>query len=334
VTSGVVTVLFMVIGATAAFVVARALTRPLDTLARATEAVAAGDFSARVDLRRDDELGTVGTAFNVMAESLARSHRALEDKVRELEQANHLKSEFLATVSHELRTPLNVIIGHAEMLDDAVLGTVEHAELVATVRRYANLQLDLVTSVLDFERLAAGGVTCRAEPFELGPLVADVLALQTGRARPGVLLQAHVVPDCPILETDRIKVHQVLRNLVDNAVKFTESGRVVVEAAPGPRDGWLTIAVTDTGPGVPAGDLPHIFEPFHQVGPSSTRRTSGVGLGLSIVQRLVGVLGGHVTVSSEPGCGSTFRVELPCRLPDGAPRETAAGVAPAISRAA
>jgi signal transduction histidine kinase len=173
VTSGVVTVLFMVIGATAAFVVARALTRPLATLARATEAVAAGDFTARVDLRRDDELGIVGTAFNVMAESLARSRRALEDKLRELEQANSLKSEFLATVSHELRTPLNVIIGHAEMLDDSELGTTEHAELVATVRRYANLQLDLVTSVLDFERLAAGGVTCRVESFDLGPLVAD-----------------------------------------------------------------------------------------------------------------------------------------------------------------
>jgi signal transduction histidine kinase len=321
VTSGVVTVVFMLMGAVAAFIVARALTRPLATLARATEAVAAGDFSARVDLDRDDELGTVGTAFNVMAESLARSHRALEDKLRELEHANNLKSEFLATVSHELRTPLNVIIGHAEMLDDAALGTSEHAELVATVRRYANLQLDLVTSVLDFERLAAGGVTCRAEPFDLGPLVDDVLALQAGRERPAVQLQAHVAHDCPTLETDRIKLHQVLRNLVDNAVKFTESGRVVVEASPGPRDGWLTIAVTDTGPGVPSEDLPHIFEPFHQLGPSSTRRTSGVGLGLSIVQRIVTVLGGEITVSSEVGWGSTFRVTIPIRLPDAAGTE-------------
>jgi len=323
----------MFVGAVAAFAVARALTHPLATLARATGAIAAGDFSARVDLRRDDELGTVGTAFNVMAESLARSHRALEDKVRELERANHLKSEFLATVSHELRTPLNVIIGHAEMLDDAAPGTDEHAELVATVRRYANLQLDLVTSVLDFERLAAGGVTCRAESFELGPLVADVLALQAGRARPGVQIQSHVGWDCPTLDTDRIKLHQVLRNLVDNAVKFTESGRVVVEAAPGPRAGWLTISVTDTGPGVPAGDLPHIFEPFHQLGPSSTRRTSGVGLGLSIVQQIVTVLGGEITVSSEVGWGSTFRVMLPGRLPESA-RSDAAAAPPSRQRAA
>ena len=318
VTATTLTLFFMVMGAMAAFGMARALTRPLAELARATEAIAGGDFSARVTAQRADEIGTVAKAFNVMAESLARSHRALEDKLDELERANHLKSEFLATVSHELRTPLNVIIGHAEMLEDATLHSTEHAELVATIRRYARLQLDLVTSVLDFERLSAGGVTCRVEPFDLAPLVADVLALQTTRTRAGVQLQAHVAPDCPTLETDRIKVHQIVRNLVDNAVKFTESGRVVVEAGPGPREGWIVLSVTDTGPGVPAGDLPHIFEPFHQLGESSTRRTSGVGLGLSIVQQMVAVLGGQITVSSEVGWGSTFRVTLPCRLPEAA----------------
>jgi signal transduction histidine kinase len=318
VTATALTLLFMLIGAAAAFAVARALTRPLAELARATDAIAGGDFSARVAVRRADEVGTVATAFNVMAESLARSRRALEDKLHELERANHLKSEFLATVSHELRTPLNVIIGHSEMLDDATLGSTEHAELIATIRRYAHLQLDLVTSVLDFERLAAGGVTCRVEPFALGPLVTDVLALQTSRTRPGVQLQARVDPECPTLETDRIKVHQILRNLVDNAVKFTESGRIMVEAGPGPREGWLALTVTDTGPGVPEAELPYIFEPFHQIGESSTRTTSGVGLGLSIVQQIVVVLGGEITVSSELGWGSTFRVALPCRLPEAA----------------
>jgi signal transduction histidine kinase len=262
----------------------------------------------------------VATAFNVMAESLARSRRALEDKVRELERANHLKSEFLATVSHELRTPLNVILGHTEMLGDPTLGAREHAELVATVRRYAELQLDLVTSVLDFGRLAAGRVTCRLDAFRLEPLLADVLALQKGRTRPGVQLATSVAPDCPPLETDRVKLHQIVRNLVDNAVKFTESGRILVEAGPAARAGHVAIAVTDTGPGIPPAELPHVFDPFHQLGPSSTRRTSGVGLGLSIVRRLVTVLGGTVTVTSELGWGSTFRVEIPCRLPDGAPR--------------
>jgi signal transduction histidine kinase len=324
VTASVLTLVFMAMGAAAAFGVARALTRPLAELARATQAVAAGDFTARVVVGRGDELGTVGSAFNVMAETVARSHRTLEDKVAELERANHLKSEFLATVSHELRTPLNVIIGHSEMLRDVNLGSgAAHDTLVETIQRYAELQLDLVTSVLDFEHLSAGTIECRVESFDLGPLVDDVLALHTGRLKPGVQLQGHVAVGCPTLETDRIKVHQIVRNLVDNAVKFTESGRIVVEATPSVRPDHVTIAVTDTGPGVPVGDLPHIFEPFHQLGSSSTRRTTGVGLGLSIVQRLVEVLGGTISVSSEPGWGSTFRADIPRRLPDGAPKASA-----------
>jgi signal transduction histidine kinase len=316
-TAAFLTVLFMAIGAVAALGMARALTRPLADLARATAAIAEGDFSARVAVRRKDELGTVAAAFNVMATNLAHSHRALESKVRELERADRLKSEFLATVSHELRTPLNVIIGNAEMLADPTTRTsAEHGDLVATIRRYAELQLDLVTSVLDFERLASGEVTCARERFAVAPLVEDVLALQRTHVRPGVQLAGSVSSDCGELETDRTKVHQILRNLVDNAIKFTESGRVLVEVGPAPAEERVVIAVTDTGPGVPADELPHIFEPFHQLGPSSTRRTGGVGLGLSIVQRLTHALGGEVTVSSEPGWGSTFRVELPRRAPD------------------
>jgi signal transduction histidine kinase len=161
VTASALTLVFMAMGAAAAWAIARAMTRPLAALAHAAGDIAVGDFSTRVEIERDDELGTVAAAFNVMAESLARSHRALEAKVDELERANHLKSEFLATVSHELRTPLNVIIGHTEILGDRTLDATEHAKLVHTIRHYAELQLDLVTSVLDFERLAAGGVTCR-----------------------------------------------------------------------------------------------------------------------------------------------------------------------------
>jgi signal transduction histidine kinase len=137
-----------------------------------------------------------------------------------------------------------------------------------------------------------------------------------------VQLLAHVAPDCPALETDRIKVHQILRNLVDNAVKFTESGRIMIEAGASADADRVTITVTDTGLGVPQAELPAIFEPFRQLGPSSTRPTSGVGLGLSIVHRLVAVLGGEVTVSSELGWGSSFHIELPCRLPETAPRAT------------
>jgi signal transduction histidine kinase len=329
------TALFMAIGALAAWLVARALTRPLVELAAATAAISTGDFSARVGIRRADELGTVATAFNAMAASLARSRQELEDKVAELERANLLKSEFLATVSHELRTPLNVIIGNAEILaEPAARTSAEHGRLVATIRRYAELQLDLVASVLDFERLASGRVSCRADAFRMEAIVDDVLALQASRVHPGVQLLAQVSPDCPGLRTDRTKVHQILRNLVDNAVKFTESGRVVIEVGPGAAAGRIAIAVIDTGPGVSAAEIDHVFEPFRQVGPSSTRSTGGVGLGLSIVQRLARVLGGDVAVASEPGWGSTFRVELPCELPDRAAAESEVAAAPATSVAA
>jgi signal transduction histidine kinase len=331
VTASALTVLFMAIGALGALAVARAMTRPLAGLARAAEAFASGDLAIRVPIDRADELGTLAHSFNVMAASLASTHAALEDKVRELEAANHLKSEFLSTVSHELRTPLNVIMGNLEMAEEqAAQRAPELLPLLATIRRYASLQLDLVTSVLDFERLSSGATSFRVETFDLRPLIEDVLALLTTHVRPGVVLQAVLDPDCPPLATDRIKVHQILRNLVDNAVKFTESGRVTVEVGPGTTPGRTRIVVTDTGPGIPSEELARIFDPFHQLGPSSTRQTSGVGLGLSIVKQLVTALGGDMSVSSEVGWGSTFRVELPSML-RGTPPTRAPGVHPPSS---
>jgi signal transduction histidine kinase len=334
-TAVTLTGLFMLVGAFGALGVARAMTHSLGDLARAAERIAAGDFATRVATERHDELGTLARSFNSMVESLGRSRTMLEDKVREAERANHLKSEFLATVSHELRTPLNVIIGHAEMLDEASSGKrAPDPEIVRTIRRYAALQLDLITSVLDFERLSSGEVRHRVEAFDLRTLVDDVLALHGPRMRVGVQLQASVAPEIAQLETDRIKVHQVLRNLVDNAIKFTESGRITIEVGPAAAPERVVIAVTDTGPGIPADELPLVFEPFHQVGSSSTRRTGGVGLGLAIVERLVAALGGVISVSSEIGWGTTFRVELPRRLAIERAAELRAVTTPGTRRAA
>jgi len=329
-TVSALTVFFMLVGALGALALARALTRPVVDLAHAADAIARGDFGVRVDAAHDDEIGTLARAFNVMVASLAASRTALEQKIRELEQANHLKSEFLTTVSHELRTPLNVIIGNLEMMEEA---GGQHAAVVETIRRYAKLQLDLVTSVLDFERLASGEVSLRVERFRIDTLVDDVLMLQRGRVRPGVQLHATVGLGDAELETDRVKLHQVVRNLVDNAVKFTESGRVTVEVEAVEPD-RVAITVTDTGSGIPADALSHIFEPFHQLGAASTRPTNGVGLGLSIVDRLVTTLGGTVTVSSEEGWGSTFRVEVPRVLRVPAGTTTLAPAPPSGRRAA
>jgi len=308
----------------AAVLLARAITRPLTLLASAADRIASGDFDARVAAQGADELARLGYSFNAMIGSLSASRAAIEEKVRELEQANHLKSEFLATVSHELRTPLNVIIGYAEMLGDGVGGPLasEQREMIDSIKRYSCLQRDLITNVLDFSRLSSGTVSMHVEPFTLGPLLEEVESLYRDelRDRP-VRLVVALADTAPAMETDRIKLQEIVRNLVDNAIKFTEQGSVTVAVAPDDEPGWLTIAVSDTGVGIPPAELGSIFEAFRQIGDSSTRHTSGVGLGLSIVHRLVGVLGGTITAESRVGEGSTFRVRVPTHLQPPAPAD-------------
>lgn len=318
-------------------VLARALTRPLKELSAAADAIARGELGTTVAVRTDDEVGALALSFNAMAESLARSHAALEEsnrdleaKVatrterleamnRELEEANRLKSEFLATVSHELRTPLNVIIGYASMLSDDALGTLTpgQRELLDQISRYSRQQLDLITSVLDFSRLASGRVALRLERLEVGPMLAEIASLHAAAlAARNVRIVVDVPPDVPALETDRVKLHEVIRNLADNAVKFTSQGTITlrVRRADGDR---VALEVADTGVGIAPADLECIWQEFRQVG-EARGNGGGVGLGLSIVRQLVAVLGGTVSVTSQPGVGSTFRVELPLRPAAGA----------------
>src|SRR5262245_20883102 len=302
------------LGVFGAGLLARAMTRPLSALVDAAERISRGDFAARVESSMQDEVGRLGSSFNAMAESLARNQAALEEKVHELERADHLKSEFLATVSHELRTPLNVILGYLEMLAGEVGGpiTQAQAEMIATIERYSRNQLELITSVLDFARLSSGKVSINATRFALAPILTEIQAYQSARLRPGVELSV-TVADVVEVMTDRIKLQEIVRNLVDNAVKFTEAGRIGVHAHI-TEPGWLAIDVEDSGPGIPPDDVETIFDAFHQLGASSTRGTGGVGLGLSIVRQLTEALGGRVSVTSQLGEGARFRVLIPCAL--------------------
>jgi signal transduction histidine kinase len=336
VTSLLLTAVVVFFAMIAASVLARLLVRPLGVLVHATDLIAQGALGTRVETDRTDEIGTLAASFNAMAESVAETRAALEEHTHtleekveartqrlqavndELEQANRLKSEFLATVSHELRTPLNVIMGYASMMKDGDAGPVtdEQCELLAAVHRYSKLQLDLITNVLDFSRLTSGKVSMRIERFSLRSVLQDLHALNTPRVTErnvDLVLDAPV--DLPDLETDRVKLQEIVHNLIDNAVKFTESGSITVRAFTGLVRGHVIIEVADTGVGIPPEEIPHVFEEFRQVGESATRRTGGVGLGLSIVKGLVGVLGGRIGVRSVVGLGSTFRVELPIVLP-------------------
>ncbi len=301
-----------------------------DAVRRALEAAHGTSQALLVALRRgNDVIGfhyagwRQADGFTRQQERIARgigqiASLALESArlVEELERANRVKSDFVATMSHELRTPLNVVIGYHDLLLEGEFGelTAEQADRLRRADHSARELLDLINATLDLSRLEArrmpvqvGNVDVRATLEELD---VDIAAL---RRKPGVALQWSLPPALPVLRTDAVKLKVVLKNLIHNALKFTDAGAVTVSVAAGPDR--LDFEVADTGIGIPAHLLSVIFEPFRQGDSSSTRSYGGAGLGLYIVRRLVDLLGGGISVTSEVGHGSQFTFWLPLGEP-------------------
>ncbi len=279
-----------------------------------------------VALRRGDDLIGIHTAgrrtttrftpqqeriFRGIAQlaSLALEHARV---VEELERANRLKYDFVATMSHELRTPLNVIMGYGDLLIEGEFGALarEQVEILRRIDTSARQLLELINATLDLSRLEAGKLVTERTVVSLadlmGTLAAETRELQQ---KPGITVTWHVAPRLPQLYTDPLKLKVVLKNLVANAIKFTDVGSVTIRATRS-ADG-VEIAVSDTGIGIPPDTQAIIFEPFRQAESSMTRRYGGVGLGLYIARRLIDLLGGEISVESAAGRGSTFRVWLP-----------------------
>ncbi len=242
--------------------------------------------------------------------SLALANAGL---VEELATADRRKSEFVATLSHELRTPLNVIVGYMDMLLDENDSTAaDVAEIMQRVRQSALALYDLITSTLDFSRVEAGGGEAAISDTDVGALLAEV-ANEANRThgKPGVVLEAAPVTPAILLRTDRAKLRVVLANLVSNALKFTDYGRVTVSAAMASGAGSLVeIVIADTGIGIAREALEKIFEPFQQVSTPGGIHRGGFGLGLHIVRRLLGQIAGTIDVESELRIGTTFRIQL------------------------
>jgi CheY-like chemotaxis protein/nitrogen-specific signal transduction histidine kinase len=232
------------------------------------------------------------------------------------EAANLAKSQFLATMSHEIRTPMNGVMGSLELLRHSTLDA-DQRRLVRTAMGSGQSLMAIVNDVLDHSKIEAGKLVLVAAPFSLRALVGAVETLFRGNAQAKHLtLRSEVDPgseDWLIGDAQRLK--QVLLNLVGNAIKFTEHGRVLLHARTEAQDGArvaVVFEVEDSGLGIAADALPGLFQPFHQVGANASRRRGGTGLGLAISQRIVEAMGGRIAVQSQPGRGSrfSFRVVL------------------------
>ncbi len=254
----------------------------------------------------------------------ARTEREFVDARSRAEAAMLAKANFLANMSHEIRTPLNGVIGMNELLASTPLDHDQH-QYVQNIRSSGDALLHVIDDILDYSKIDAGKLHLESIPFDLGTTLEDAGALLAPRAAAnGVELVLSVESDVPTrLCGDPTRILQVLLNLAGNAVKFTSRGEIRIavsldrEAASTPTSAEsvaLRIDVTDSGIGIPADRLSALFTAFEQVDTSTTRRFGGTGLGLAISRRLVELMGGTLTVTSEVGVGSTFSVRMPCAL--------------------
>jgi two-component system, NtrC family, sensor kinase len=312
---------------------ARRMVGPIQAIRASAARIGGGNLSQRIEIKTGDEFESLADQFNDMAGRLQESYADLERKVddrtrelsaalaqleeksRQLELASQHKSQFLANMSHELRTPLNAIIGLTEMMftNAARFGTEKAEEPLRRVNRAGTHLLGLINQVLDLSKIEAGKLELNAEPVNLAPLLEEVAGTARQLAEQnGNRLIVEAQDSLSSLIVDPMRLRQILLNLLSNACKFTKQGEVTLSVRRAV-DGhnWMEFVVADTGIGMTAKQQARLFEEFSQVDTSTARRFGGTGLGLAITRRLARMMGGDVTVRSEPGKGSVFTVRLP-----------------------
>ena len=238
----------------------------------------------------------------------------IQDKSRQLAEASQHKSQFLANMSHELRTPLNAIIGVSEMLREDAEALKQDLEPLDRVLGAGRHLLALINDILDLSKIEAGRMELHLETFRLVPLIEEVAkTIEPMATKNGNRLLIDCPADLGTIHADQTRFRQSLLNLASNANKFTEKGTITIAAHQGQENDrdWITLAVTDTGIGMTPEQMGKLFQEFSQASSTTASKYGGTGLGLAISRRFCQMMGGDITVESEPGRGSTFTIRLP-----------------------
>jgi signal transduction histidine kinase len=287
-----------------ALFLSNSILKPLRRLSHAAWDLAHGNLGSRVEVSGRDEISELGGYFNYMAERIQHS--------------SQLQKDFVANVSHEIRTPLTSIEGFSQALLDDMVDTDEDRT------RYLNIIYDesrrlkrLLSQLLALSRIDAGAWVLHPSTLVLSEFVQDIVEkVQPQASEKEVSLRVETTPGMPPIETDKDTIEQIIYNLLDNALKFTpQGGEVVLTTDPIPKGG-ARMQVSDNGQGIPEDEIEHIFDRFARVERSRSQRYGGSGLGLAVCRELLNLLGGRITVWSQPGRGSVFTVELPPGVPD------------------
>lgn len=291
--------------------ISASIARPLAFLSGTINRISSGNnLSERVHEHGRDELGLLIKGFNRMLEKIEQRDTQLTFAITEAETANRAKSEFLAKMSHEIRTPMNGVLGMTELLLRTEL-SVKQQRFAQTIHRSGESLLIIIDDILDFSKIEAGKLTLESVTFDLRQTIDDVITLfADGVQRKGLEFNYRISPDFPhFFQGDQIRLRQIITNLLNNAIKFTEHGEISIDVSYSEPD-LIHVSVSDTGIGITPDAAAQLFQPFRQADSSTSRKYGGTGLGLTIVKQLAEMMGGKVGLSSVPGKGSTFSVEV------------------------